>query len=164
MLFHTILWIKERYCQTFRVQEIFLSTPWLTEPASKSLHPQAAGWITGVAFLGISPTLIILSHSFSANKRIIVVRTKSWGSIFLIWGVITWKKIQGPNMRKMCGCYATKRHFMTPVSIRKMIICKDREQKGEETYADKWTRFNTTLIKFGGPQMQEGWKRGLVYI
>ena len=34
MLFHAILWIKEDYCQTLRVQEIFLLTPRLTEPAS----------------------------------------------------------------------------------------------------------------------------------
>ena len=31
---HAILRIKEHYCQTFRVQEIFLSTPRLTEPTS----------------------------------------------------------------------------------------------------------------------------------
>ena len=35
MLFHTILWIKEHYFQTLRVQEIFLLTPRLTNRASK---------------------------------------------------------------------------------------------------------------------------------
>ena len=36
MLLHAILWIKGHYCQNLRVQGIFLSTPWLCEPAS---HP-----------------------------------------------------------------------------------------------------------------------------
>lgn len=64
-----------------------------------------------------------------------MIRRKSWGGIFLILGVIIWKKRLGPHIRATWG--ATKKHFMTPGSVQRVMVCEDREQEGQRAHADK---------------------------
>lgn len=135
--------------------------------------PQATGWLIAVILLGISPDLIILGHCYSRGyyilciphsykEGIIVIRRKSWGGIFLILGVIIWKKRLGPHIRATWGFRATKKHFMTPVSVQRVMVCEDREQEGQRAHADKWTRFNITLVR-GAPSADGMEKRAGMY-
>ena len=81
---HAILWIKEHYYQTLRVEEIFLSTPLLAEPASiwtsrrqwnyrAPSTPSPGGTVT--------PALVLLAGGAASKTN-----TPGSGSGALIWG------------------------------------------------------------------------------